>query len=407
MVNINNKSWDKVNGKDVKKALAGSDDETFFYEYKSDDEEPAKLVKEISAFANTYGGYILLGVNNDKSIGGCKKWTEQRIHTTIHDSLTPTPIFDVRRFRIEGKTVLVIKVEEGPLPPYVTGKGAIYERLSSGSFPIKDSARLTQLYNKRVDQEKRVRAKIEFGDIDATITPPKNLCGYIDIGFSVTCSDSTYFQKNFYNIDLSSALPDIVGTNSFSASRVGDTYMFTVGQIAQSDGSGDSDYLYSAGLHDYLVIHADCSATCRILLFSDSNGNNVDISVIPIVTKVFKDIFRLLCGDGFHNIFVHAQKYESLKVIKQFVPAYEIERHFRGISSNPFQGILDNHRIKYGDNLIIQSNRVPFHGYDLIDKQWFDMFKLHYDLDNLIDELFNTSYNHLGYIDPIKSAETE
>ena len=24
--------------------------------------------------------YIFLGVNNDKSIGGCEKWTEQTIH---------------------------------------------------------------------------------------------------------------------------------------------------------------------------------------------------------------------------------------------------------------------------------------------------------------------------------------
>ena len=118
MININNKRWDKITARDIQKVLSGTDDESFFFEFKSDDEEPNKLVKEISALANTYGGYIFLGVNNDKSIGGCEKWTEQRIHTTIHDSLTPTPNFDVRRFKIEGKTVFVIKVEEGTLPPY-------------------------------------------------------------------------------------------------------------------------------------------------------------------------------------------------------------------------------------------------------------------------------------------------
>ena len=103
MININNKRWDKITARDIQKVLSGTDDESFFFEFKSDDEEPNKLVKEISALANTYGGYIFLGVNNDKSIGGCEKWTEQRIHTSIHDSLTPTPNFDVRRFKIEGK----------------------------------------------------------------------------------------------------------------------------------------------------------------------------------------------------------------------------------------------------------------------------------------------------------------
>jgi len=72
MVNINNKPWDKLRFRDIEKFLSESGDENFFFEFKSDDEEPKKLIKEISAFANTYGGYILLGVNDDKTIGGCK-----------------------------------------------------------------------------------------------------------------------------------------------------------------------------------------------------------------------------------------------------------------------------------------------------------------------------------------------
>ena len=108
MVNINNKPWDKLRFHDIEK---------FFFEFKSDDEEPKKLIKEISAFANTYGGYILLGVNDDKTIGGCKKWTEQRIHITIHDCITPTPNFDVRKFTSKGRHIFVIKIEEGAMPP--------------------------------------------------------------------------------------------------------------------------------------------------------------------------------------------------------------------------------------------------------------------------------------------------
>lgn len=109
MVNINNKPWDKLRFRDIEKFLSESGDENFFFEFKSDDEEPKKLIKEISAFANTYGGYILLGVNDDKTIGGCKKWTEQRIHITIHDSITPIPNFDVKKFTSKGKHIFNIK----------------------------------------------------------------------------------------------------------------------------------------------------------------------------------------------------------------------------------------------------------------------------------------------------------
>lgn len=33
-------------------------EESFFFEFKEDDVETKKLSEEISAFANTYGGYI-------------------------------------------------------------------------------------------------------------------------------------------------------------------------------------------------------------------------------------------------------------------------------------------------------------------------------------------------------------
>lgn len=42
MVNINNKPWDKLRFRDIEKFLSESGDENFFFEFKSDDEEPKK-----------------------------------------------------------------------------------------------------------------------------------------------------------------------------------------------------------------------------------------------------------------------------------------------------------------------------------------------------------------------------
>lgn len=119
------------------------------------------MQENVCAFANTYGGYILLGIDDDKSISGCKKWTEQRIHATIHDSITPPPIFSVRSFNLSRKKIYIIKIEEGTNPPYVTNKGQIFERLGSGSFPIKDSYRLAQLDEKRHNLVERVKSKMK------------------------------------------------------------------------------------------------------------------------------------------------------------------------------------------------------------------------------------------------------
>lgn len=259
-----------------------------------------------------------------------------------------------------------------------------------------------QLYNKRTDQEARVKSKIESDSIDANLAKVNNLCGYIDIGFSITCSGYSNMQNN-PNIDLST-IREKVGNNVFSISRVGSALMFTIGEIAQTDDS-ESNPLFAAGLHDYLVVYNDCSASLRILLFANEDENKVDISVIPIVTEMFKSIYRKLCGDDFYKIFVHAQKYESIKVLKQFVPVYEMSRHFGDDKHNPFKNVLQEHRAKYGENLIIQKNRIPVLGYELIDKQWFDKYKIKYNQMNLIEELFGSAYTHLGYIDQIKMEE--
>lgn len=37
-----------------------------------------------------------------------------------------------------------------------------------------------------------------------------------------------------------------------------------------------------------------------------------------------------------------------------------MSRHFGEIENNPFKNVLKDHRAKYGENLIIQSNRVSF-----------------------------------------------
>lgn len=150
MVNINGKEWTDLTPADIQASISEIDfDESFYFELKDDQVSPKKLMEEVSALANTFGGYIFLGVTNEKQIEGCTAWNEQRIHTTLHDSITPTPSFDVKKFTFDTRVVYVIKIDEGSEPPYITNSGKIYERLSSGSFAIKDSSKLSQIYNKR------------------------------------------------------------------------------------------------------------------------------------------------------------------------------------------------------------------------------------------------------------------
>lgn len=407
MISINNKRWDKLRSTDIEKFLMSDVDEDFFFEFKADDETPAKLMKEISALSNTYGGYILLGVNNDKTVGGCQKWTEQRIHTTIHDSITPIPNFDVKRFKIHGKIVFVIKIEEGTIPPYITNKGEIYERVSSGSFPIKESSKLTQLYNKRIDQLEKIKCKIELSDIDLSGfgNRPNNLCAYLDLGFSVTCSELTELQKNFYNIDLKPIATYLRSQqDDFSIARLGQSYLFTIGRIAVRDSNGD-EMLMSAGINNYIEIMCDGSVRCRIILASNPGQSRVDISHIMYMYSIFREVYTMLLGKKLAKIFVHAHKYERLKVLKQFIPYYDFQENDIAAIKYGFNNFLTSHQSKYGNNLIVEGNRFPKNDYILVDKKYFANYTIKYDMENLVHELFWSAHSNLGFIDPIKEID--
>lgn len=61
MVNINGKEWMNLTPADIQSAIAEIDfDESFYFELKDDRVSPKKMMEEVSAFSNTFGGYIFL-----------------------------------------------------------------------------------------------------------------------------------------------------------------------------------------------------------------------------------------------------------------------------------------------------------------------------------------------------------
>lgn len=396
MININNKPWEKLRFSDILKLLSEDDDENFFFEFKEDNISTEKLVKEISALSNTYGGYIILGVSDDKKVLGCTKWTEQKIHTTIHDSLTPVPIFDVKRFKPKEGNIFVIKVEEGPLPPYITNKGNIFERVSSGSFKITTSDKLTQMYYKREDNIKRIEQKIYIEDLQQNENLPTNLCGYLDMGFSLTYMEQRSLQNKLFDYDFEKISNHLKSLYSdFSISKVGTSYLFTIGKSTQTVNNQQT--LCTAGLHNFMEIMADGSMKMRIVIFSSSQ-EDYQANILPLITvcNEFKKIYSMIFGDSFIKKYIYAQKYEKLTVLKQFKPYYFSEGEKL---TQFFNEYTNTHIKKYGNNIIVQGNRNPKNGFRLIDKRFFNNCNVKYNNANLYAHLFSISHVNLGYID--------
>ena len=397
MININNKIWDKLRLKDIEKYLDTiDDDETFFIEFKEENIRNTQLTKEISAFANSFGGYILLGVNDSKKIVGCSNiWTELKINTIICNGISPTPHFDIKKFDLKNsKKLYIIKVEEGTNPPYITNDGYIYHRVSSSSDRVKDANTLNNLYLRNQNNIKKIEDKIYIPEISGTI--PNNLCGYIDFGFSLTSKNIEKTKEKVRKADIekiSEKLKDY--KQKYSISKVGYSLSITIGEPIMK--MGDNPILTTGGLSNFMEILPDGSFRCRIIICSENDSSIAYISLITMIHSLFKEIYAIVFGNNFVSNFIEAKKYEKLTVLKLFQPKIAVTGESKYVEK--FNKLFNDHIIKYGNNIIANNNRIPLNGFINIDKSLFDLNKVKFNNDNLYGQLFYTSYFLLGYID--------
>lgn len=388
MINISNKEWKELTVTDIENAIK-TGEESFYFEFKDDRVDTKKVAEEISALANTYGGYIFLGVSDDKEICGCKSWTEQKIHTMIHDALSPTPDFDVKKFVTdEEKIILVIKVEEGTEPPYITSRGKIYERISSGSFEIKDSAKLSQMYYKKEKALNQIEKKLVIPPVKCV----PNLFGYLDMGFSLRTSNHAFIQEQFFDTDLKQVLSDLKKINNkYTISQVGISYVLSAGEIRNPN-------IVEANLRNFMEIMFDGSAKMRILLSNNENKPEVNIGCIMSILFIFSSIYRKIFERGFEENFVGAYKYEELTVQKQFTSFLQFDGEEGHKDDKEWKDFQLQYIRNYGNNLIITSSRIPQGGLDFWDKRRFNVLKKEITSENIITELFRSNFSFLGYV---------
>ena len=399
MININGRQWNELMADDVEKAIKDND-ESFFFEYKEDAVQPKKLVEEISAFANTYGGYIFIGVADDKSITGCSQWNEQRIHITIHESMSPIPSCDIKRFVLSGdKVVFLIKVDEGLEPPYMTSKGTIYERLSSGSFAIKDSSKLTQMYFKREDQLRKIENKLKIPFIQERVG---NVYGYIDVGFDLRTSNIELVTKKFYEFDIQKHLKREAEKGNPCGdhiTRCGNTIVFHLGGLSTDRG------MLPAHVNNFAEYMADGSVKFRTLIMKNNTEDNHPNMMFNLsIARTFEKLYNLIFGDVIVDVFVGAKKYEELTCITQFYP-----RLYYGdfaTENNPdlkekdlkIKALMDKYLQYAAEDTVLTNNRIPKNGFYNIDKSLFDQDDFPMTKDTLIEELFESSFFRLGMV---------
>ncbi len=139
-------------------------DEGFALEFKRtwNDNVRAKVPKIIASFANSHGGWLVIGIaDDDKAVCPIPKSPadySQVLGELCRHHVSPTPRFDTR-FIAEpanpDQGVLVVQVHEGDFPPYVAD-GVVEIREGSTSGPALGSA-LVELYSKATKRAQEIQ----------------------------------------------------------------------------------------------------------------------------------------------------------------------------------------------------------------------------------------------------------
>lgn len=397
MLNINNKRWFELNNEDVGtflKAFTGEvdNDENFFFEFKDADVKNQKITNEVCAFANTYGGYIFIGVSDNKDIVGCGEWSEERIQNLICDSITPLPSYDIRKFIIDGKSLVIVKVDEGSRPPYITNKGEIFERVSSGCRKLVNSDRLSAIYRKTQEQQTRIEQRLKFEPINIQRKDfPNNIVAIVDMGFEIITNDYLNFYKDFFSYKLDDILDKFSEEGISSLFRVGNTLVASYGNVTRNSGNEESEIMLQAGINNCMVIYPDGAVKTRCILIAKED-DSVKIDTVISSMSAYRGLYEFLFPDLWGK-FVYASKYEQLNVIKSFRPDFSA-----GLMESFEKWPQFRERKLQMGNIIFTGCRIPSYGYLQIDKKLFEQLGDEYTEEVLFDELFHSSYSFMGMI---------
>lgn len=87
-------------------------------DFKFEISDARKIAKTLSAFANTEGGRLLIGVKDNGRIAGIRSEEEKYMIEAAADLYcTPKIDYDMQTYLVEGRQILIVEVEESRQKP--------------------------------------------------------------------------------------------------------------------------------------------------------------------------------------------------------------------------------------------------------------------------------------------------
>ena len=148
-------------------------DESLFVEHKRDlgNESHHQLIKAVAAFANTLGGWLLVGVQNGQPHTDRLAWAgagdvtlADAVRDRLRGELDPLPAFEARVFDLPAGQVGVVRVYESSDAPHVTLRGgSVYVREGAGDSDLaRQAAEGKGAHQRRVYQATQIRTRAQL-----------------------------------------------------------------------------------------------------------------------------------------------------------------------------------------------------------------------------------------------------
>ena len=127
--------------------------ESHLVEFKQAASSAKDLAREITAFANTQGGTLIVGVDDKSKIIGVKdfKQTEQIITNALNHNCQPSIQAAISQINISGKTLAVLEIKEGDRKPYEANH-VVYLRTGSSTRPASREEK-QEMYADQIKEE--------------------------------------------------------------------------------------------------------------------------------------------------------------------------------------------------------------------------------------------------------------
>jgi hypothetical protein len=174
-------AWSDLTLPDVAAFFETAGDEGLTWEAKGTERpHPDSVRKQVSAFGNSIGGYLIIGAVRRQDGGWAipgvafpdeepQAWVS---HVIRENGVRPVPKFDVKSWATEEGSVAVVQVEPVAAPPCITRSGEVFERVSGESPRVTDPIVLARLFERGSGAEKRAEgAALRQADYAALADP--------------------------------------------------------------------------------------------------------------------------------------------------------------------------------------------------------------------------------------------